>query len=114
MADDASPSLLDLSTTPVPICRNGSRSFNGLETGHPALPVARGRENALRMEIVCLERSREVRDGRIACPLRGRIRVSECLDCHLLAWHTNDRLSMCQSGDEPALRPVAAATPHGG
>ena len=43
--------------------------------------------------VVCLGETRLVVDGFVACPLRGggTVLMEICADCHLLAWHHDER-----------------------
>ena len=57
--------------------------------------------------IVCLGETREVREGRVACPRAGHepVSVEQCIACHLLTWHHDERdvRSPCATaGDDPA------------
>jgi hypothetical protein len=43
--------------------------------------------------VVCLGETRLVSDGHVACPLRSGdpVLMETCAECHLLAWHHDER-----------------------
>ena len=55
-----------------------------------AVPAPRG--------VVCLGAARDVRGGRVECPLTGSMVPSKrCDACHHLAWRTEDRSRACSA-----------------
>jgi hypothetical protein len=51
--------------------------------------------------IICQGAERAVTDGRVRCPLKGRVTLAQCLGCHLLETLADERArrSGCVAGD---------------
>lgn len=54
-------------------------------------------------EIICLGAARPVVSGSVDCPLAShRVRLAQCLDCHLLSWRSDERDATAPCSTDPA------------